>query len=219
MFLLLALLLLIFLPYPWNLAAALGSTLAGAVEILYWERRMRRDPVRTGIEDLVGATGEVTTALAPLGQIRVKGELWEAHSLNPIDRGTRVRVVGVEDLRLEVRPAEENSRGTTAAGSAALLIAVVFVLAGCGGDDGASASEDYADAVCGSLSTWATDVESTVKTLADAGLSIDRDDVETAVDYIRSANEQLTNDLGDLGPPDTEDGDEAKSELDKLANV
>lgn len=219
MFLLLALALLIFLPSPWNLAAALVSALLGATEILFWERRMRRHPVRTGIEDLVGATGEVTTELAPLGQIRVKGELWEAHSLTPIERGARVRVVGVEDLRLEVRPAEESSRGAIAAGSAALLIAVVFALAGCGGDDGSSASEEYADGVCSSLTAWATDVEETLKSLADAGLSVERDDVETAVEDIRDANQTLADDLEALGPPESEAGNEAKAELDELSTV
>ena len=219
MFLLLALALLIFLPSPWNLAAALVSTLLGATEILFWERRMHRHPVRTGIEDLVGATGEVTTALAPLGQIRVKGELWDAHSLTPIGRGVRVRVVGVEDLRLEVRPADEASRGTMAAGSAALLIVVVLALAGCGGDDGSSASEEYADGVCGSLSAWATDVEETLKSLADAGLSIERDDVEMAVEDVRNANQTLTDDLEALGPPESDAGNEARAELDELATT
>jgi membrane protein implicated in regulation of membrane protease activity len=219
MFLLLALLLLIFLPSPWNLAAALASALLGAVEVLFWERRMRTHKVRTGVEDLLGATGEVTAPLAPLGQIIVRGEIWEAHSPTPIDRGARVRVVGVEELRLEVRPVEDGSQGMRAAGSAALLAILVLALSGCGGDDGASASEDYADGVCSSLSNWATEVESTVKTLADAGLSINEDDVKTALDDIKDANKTLSDDLEGLGAPETDDGNKAKSELDSLTTV
>jgi membrane protein implicated in regulation of membrane protease activity len=216
MFLLLALLLLLFLPAPWNLAAALTSGVLGAIEVLYWERRMRGRKVRTGVDELLGATGEVTAALHPLGQVRVRGELWEAHSPTPINPGARVRVIAVEDLRLEVRPAE-NPGGTRAAGSATLLI--VLALAGCGGDDGSSASEDYANSVCSNLSTWVTDVEDTVNSLTDAGRSVQREDVEDAVNEVRDSTDTLVNDLEDLGPPDTDEGREAKSQLDTLANT
>lgn len=219
MFLLLALLLLIFLPPPWNLGAALVSALLGAGEVLYWEWRMRSHKVRTGVEDLLGATGQVAVPLEPVGQIIIRGELWEAHSTNPVGPGARVRVVGIEDLRLEVRPATEGSGPARMAGSAALLSVVVLAFTGCGGDDGASASDEYADGVCSSLSTWADDVETTVKTLADAGLSIDESDVKTALDDINEANEKLTDDLEGLGPPDTDDGKKAKTELDNLVTV
>jgi membrane protein implicated in regulation of membrane protease activity len=219
MFLLLGLLLLIFLPSPWNLAAALASTLLGAIEVLYWEYRMSSRKVRTGVEDLVGATAEVTSPLAPLGQIAVHGELWEAHSHLPIDRGARVQVVGIEDLRLEVRPVGGSSRRATVAGSAALLAVVVLAFAGCGGDDGASASEDYADGVCSSLNTWATDVEGTVKSLADAGLSVDKDQIRTAVSDVDDATQKLSDDLEGLGPPETDDGEKAKAEVDDLLTV
>jgi membrane protein implicated in regulation of membrane protease activity len=214
MFLLLALLLLIFLPYPWNLAAALASSLVGAVEVLFWERRMRRRPVRTGYEALVGATGEAVAPLTPIGQVRVKGELWEAHSSTPIERGARVQVVAIDDLRLEVKPAGEGSGRATAVGAAALL-AVVLALAGCGGDD-ASASEDYADGVCMSLSTWVTEVQETVQSLTDAGLATSREDLQASWNETKDATETLVNDLEQLGPPETEDGEQVKSELDAL---
>lgn len=176
MFLVLALLLLIFLPSPWNLAAALASALLGAVEVLYWERRIRTHRVRTG-------------------------------------------VIGVEDLRLEVRPAGSASGGARAAGSAALLAVLVLGLAGCGGDDGGSASEDYADGVCSSLNTWADSVQTTVQEVADEGLSITGDDVRTAVDDVKDANQTLREDIGGLGPPESEDGNKAKSDLDNLMTV
>jgi membrane protein implicated in regulation of membrane protease activity len=214
MFLLLALLLLIFLPYPWNLAGALASTVVGAVEILYWERRMRRRPVQTGHEALVGATGEAVARLAPLGQVRVKGELWEAHSSTPIERGARVQVVAIEDLRLEVRPASSSSGRAKAAGSAGLVV-VVLALAGCGGDD-SSASEEYANGVCSNLSTWVTGVQETVQSLTDAGLATSREDIQAAWDETKDATETLVNDLEQLGPPEAEDGEQAKSELDEL---
>jgi membrane protein implicated in regulation of membrane protease activity len=216
MFLLLALLLLVFVPSPWNLAAAFVSALLGAAEVLFWERRMRRHKVRTGIDELVGSTGQVTAPLDPVGQIIVRGELWEAHSPIPMAAGARVRVVRIEDPRLEVRPVEESA--SWAAGSAAVLL-VVLALAGCGGDEGPNASEEYADGVCSSLSTWADDVETTVKTLADQGLSIDEQDVRSAIDDVKAANEELTDDLDGLGAPETEDGEQAEQELDDLATA
>ena len=215
MFLVLALLLLIFLPYPWNLAAALASSLAGAFEVLYWERRMRRHPVQTGHEALIGATGEAVAPLAPIGQVRVKGELWEAHSSTPVERGARVQVVAIDDLRLEVRPAETSSGHASAAGAAVLLVVVVLALAGCGGDD-SGASEDYANGVCTSLSSWVTEVQETVQSLTDAGLATTREDLQASWDETKDATETLANDLEQLGPPETEDGEQVKSELDAL---
>jgi membrane protein implicated in regulation of membrane protease activity len=215
MFLVLALLLLIFLPYPWNLAGALASSLVGAVEVLYWERRMRGHRVQTGHEALVGATGKAVAPLAPIGQVRVKGELWEAHSSTPIERGARVQVVAIDDLRLEVRPAETSLGRRSAAGPVGLLVVVVLALAGCGGDD-SSASEDYADGVCMSLSTWVTEVQETVQSLTDAGLATSREDLQASWDETKDATETLVNDLEQLGPPETEDGEQVKSELDAL---
>jgi membrane protein implicated in regulation of membrane protease activity len=214
MFLVLALLLLIFLPYPWNLAGALASSLVGAVEVLFWERRMRSKPVQAGHEALVGATGEAVAPLAPLGQVRVKGELWQAHSSTPIERGARVEVVAIDDLRLEVRPAGSGSGRASAAGTATLLV-LVLALAGCGGD-GSSASEDYADGVCMSLSTWVTEVQETVQSLTDAGLATSREDLQASWEETKDATETLVNDLEQLGPPETEDGEQVKSELDAL---
>jgi membrane protein implicated in regulation of membrane protease activity len=218
MFLVLALLLLIFLPSPWNLAGALASSLVGAAEVLFWERRLRSKPVQTGHEALVGATGEVVAPLAPLGQVRVKGELWQAHSSTPIERGARVEVVAIDDLRLEVRPAGSDAGHASPAGAAGLLVVVVLALAACGGDD-SGASEDYANGVCSSLSTWVTDVQETVQSLTDAGLATTREDLQASWDETRDATETLVDDLEQLGPPETEDGERVKSELDELGTT
>jgi len=107
MFLLLALLLVIFLPSPWNVIGGLASGLLGVLEVAYWQRRMRRAKVQTGIENLVGATGEATERLAPSGQIRVLGELWQARSSSELPPGSRVRVVALDGLTVEVEAADE----------------------------------------------------------------------------------------------------------------
>lgn len=109
MFLLLALLLLLFLPDPWNVVGALVAVALGALEVLYFTLRMRREKVVTGIENLVGAVGQTVEPL-PGGHVRVHGELWEARASDPIERGARVEVVAVDDLTLEVRPEAEAVR-------------------------------------------------------------------------------------------------------------
>src|SRR5688572_23718884 len=99
MFLLLALLLLFVLPSPWNVIGGLASGALGIVEVVYWQRRMRRAKVQTGVENLLGATGDVTEELAPTGNVRVLGELWQARSISELSRGSRVRVVAVHGAR------------------------------------------------------------------------------------------------------------------------
>jgi len=107
MFLLIALLLFIFLPSPWDVIGGVASGALGILEVIYWQRRMRREKVQTGVENLIGATGEVTEELAPSGKVRVLGELWQARSSSVLPPGSPVRVVAVHGLALEVETAEE----------------------------------------------------------------------------------------------------------------
>ena len=107
MLLLLALLLFIVVPSPWNVIGAVVTGALGVVEVAYWQRRMRREKVQTGVENLVGATGEAAERLAPSGHVRVLGELWQANSSSELPRGSRVRVVAVNDLTLEVEAVDE----------------------------------------------------------------------------------------------------------------
>jgi membrane protein implicated in regulation of membrane protease activity len=107
MFFVLALLLLLFLPSPWNLVGALVGLGLFVLEVVYWQRRMRTRKVQTGVENLVGAVGTVTEPLVPVGQIRVLGELWEARSTRTLLAGSSIRVVAVHGLRLDVEPESE----------------------------------------------------------------------------------------------------------------
>jgi membrane-bound serine protease (ClpP class) len=107
MFLLLAPLLFIVLPSPWDVIGGVASLAVGAFEVTFWQRRMGRHKVQTGVENLVGATGEVTELLAPSGKVRVLGELWQARSSSELSPGTRVRVVAVNGLWLEVETIED----------------------------------------------------------------------------------------------------------------
>jgi membrane-bound serine protease (ClpP class) len=107
MFLLLALLLFIVLPSPWNVIGGLASLACIVLEVTFFQRRVRRRKVQTGVEQLVGATGEVTERLAPSGQIRVLGELWQARSSADLPPGSRVRVIALDGLTLEVEAIED----------------------------------------------------------------------------------------------------------------
>jgi membrane protein implicated in regulation of membrane protease activity len=109
MFLLLAIVLFIFLPSPWNAFAGFASIVLFILEASYWQRRVRSQKTQTGVERLVGATGEVSERLAPIGQIRVLGELWQARSASDLPPGSRVRVTAVDGLILEVEPVDEDA--------------------------------------------------------------------------------------------------------------
>jgi membrane-bound serine protease (ClpP class) len=115
MFLVLALLLFIVLPSPRNVIGGLASVALGVLEVAYCQRRVRRQKVQTGVENLIGATGEVTDPLAPTGQIHVLGELWEARSRSELPRGSRVRVVAMHGLALEVEAIKNAATSTPAA--------------------------------------------------------------------------------------------------------
>ncbi len=58
----------------------------------------------TGREEMVGLLGVARTALAPDGQLAVRGELWEAVSEQPVSAGEQVEVTAVDGLRLRVKP-------------------------------------------------------------------------------------------------------------------
>jgi membrane-bound serine protease (ClpP class) len=67
----------------------------------------RDQPVRTGTEEMVGATGEARTAIAPEGQVFMQGTLWSARLADagsPVGLGDKVRVEAVDGLTLVVRP-------------------------------------------------------------------------------------------------------------------
>src|SRR5207247_895498 len=68
--------------------------------------RAQRTKVRSGREGVVGASGVARTDLNPEGMVYAQGEMWtaEAEDKTTIRQGERVTVVGVNGLRLRVRP-------------------------------------------------------------------------------------------------------------------
>jgi membrane-bound serine protease (ClpP class) len=67
--------------------------------------RAQKGKVVTGAEGIVGARGLVLTPLAPVGSIRVQGEIWQAETTGkPVEEGMQVEVVALEGLKLKVKP-------------------------------------------------------------------------------------------------------------------
>jgi membrane-bound serine protease (ClpP class) len=81
-------------------------TLASAFTLLIIGTGIKalRRPAATGREEMVGLIGIARTALAPDGQLAVRGELWEAVSEQPVPAGAEVQVTAVDGLRLRVKP-------------------------------------------------------------------------------------------------------------------
>lgn len=66
--------------------------------------KARQRPVVSGMEEMVGSFGEVMDDFETTGRVHVHSESWQAHSTSPVQRGQRVRVVGMDGLQLLVEP-------------------------------------------------------------------------------------------------------------------
>lgn len=90
---------------PGALIAGIGVASAfGFMAMLWLAARARRRPVVTGVEELVGHTAVATRDFVGLGQVRIRGEDWQARSELPVRRGECVRVLAMEGLVLRVAP-------------------------------------------------------------------------------------------------------------------
>lgn len=58
---------------------------------------------RTGIDGMVGEKGRAITDIHGDGKIFIKGEYWNAWSVEPIDEGDEIEVVGMKGLNVEVK--------------------------------------------------------------------------------------------------------------------
>ena len=99
-----------------------------------------------------------------------------------------------------------------------LIASVALFAAGCGSSDDSSSdatpTEEWADSLCSAVATWTTAISGVGDSLGESGLS--EDAIRSAADEAKSATETLIDDLGDLGRPDTEAGQEAKDSVDQL---
>ena len=97
---------------PWQLIAAVATTSAALLlAVLSFALRARRQPVVSGREEMIGASGEVTAEASGEVFARIHGEMWKVHAGVPLARGQTVRVVGIDGLVLAVEPVDKPGNG------------------------------------------------------------------------------------------------------------
>lgn len=84
----------------------------GFLTLLTFVIRAQLRPVEVGAGSLVGRIAEARSDLSPAGMVQVAGELWSAILENDDDEitsGDRVDIIGVDGIRLIVRPWKKKS--------------------------------------------------------------------------------------------------------------
>lgn len=90
---------------PGALVAGIGLASAlGFMAMLWLAARARRRPVVTGDHELLGQLAVATRDFQGHGQVRIRGEHWQAQSELPVRRGQSVRVLSIDGLVLRVAP-------------------------------------------------------------------------------------------------------------------
>ena len=95
-----------------NWGTAIGVTLplaAITVFLLQLAVRSFRVKVVTGRRGMIGEVGVAKTNVHAKGRVFVHGEWWNASSEMPIRSGEPVQVVGVDDLKLRVKPQSDQA--------------------------------------------------------------------------------------------------------------
>ncbi|MGH8674759.1 MAG: NfeD family protein, partial [Burkholderiales bacterium] len=88
-----------------GVAAASGAFLVFVIGMIV---KGRRQPVVSGREEMVGATGEALADFEAEGWMRVHGEMWRARTDAPVRRGQRLRVKAIDGLVLDADPETGN---------------------------------------------------------------------------------------------------------------
>jgi hypothetical protein len=96
------------------------------------------------------------------------------------------------------------------------VLVLALLAAGCGGDDDESGATDWANGLCSAITQWTESVQATSSSLRGGNLS--EDSLKDAAEDFKSATQEFVDDVRGLGAPDTDAGDEAKEQLDELAD-
>lgn len=84
-----------------------GMAFAGGLIVLLittYFARSRRRPVVTGVSQLMAEPAIALSDFDQTGYVRIRGEIWNAVTQEPVKAGQRLRVLHVEGLTLEVKP-------------------------------------------------------------------------------------------------------------------
>lgn len=102
MLIIVAIVLLIVVPSPWNFVSFLILFPLWLLELLGWNRTVKHRRRVVGAHTLIGKDAVVISACRPLGQVRVDGEIWSARCDAGADIDGAVRITGREGLTLVV---------------------------------------------------------------------------------------------------------------------
>jgi len=93
----------------WALITMMAALAAyGGVTYHLNRKTLRRKPL---VCPDIGSQGMASTAISPRGYVRIRGELWQAHSDSAIVAGQEVTVVRIQGLLLSVAPAVHPDAG------------------------------------------------------------------------------------------------------------
>ncbi len=99
------------MPEGWYISFRLGSILIIVIVAtffayaLYKVSKAKKLKPRIGYGDLIGQKGIAITDLNPRGQVKVRGEIWNAEADENVKKGEEIIVVTQERLKLKVRKA------------------------------------------------------------------------------------------------------------------
>jgi hypothetical protein len=103
---------------------------------------------------------------------------------------------------------------------AGLVAGLTLVVSGCGGSDDSAdeptAAESWASDVCSTVGAWTSTVADARETLS-SPRDLSANEIEATFAEVSTATSTLVDDLGGLGAPDTEAGDEAEDRISALS--
>ena len=88
----------------WVVASVAAAVFVATLFLMTLVVKTHTARITTGPEGLVGEEGVARSELRPRGRVFVHGEIWDAEAERPVGAGETVEVVGVNRLRLVVRP-------------------------------------------------------------------------------------------------------------------
>jgi len=91
--------------YTVSMPLIAGIAVASAALLIYTIRtfmKIQQQGAVTGIETFIGMTAESVDGFDTTGMVKIEGELWQAVTDNPLQKGDKVRIEEVSGLELIV---------------------------------------------------------------------------------------------------------------------
>jgi membrane-bound serine protease (ClpP class) len=92
------------LPSPWSWVAVVVGAAVELAETWFWWWLSRRRRPAVGVETLVGARATAISECRPYGQVRLRGEIWQARCDAGLEAGDEATVLAVDGLTVVVQP-------------------------------------------------------------------------------------------------------------------